>query len=234
MNVLDYYKNFDYSNYSIDPNKPYNLCLYSPSFNRILFVYDEYEVLKKIRLILSSKLRLEILNLSRCEDKDELNNSECISYEINFTKAFGLTCSTYQNSENDFMLRSSFNFDQNLIPIRDYVFFCFFIVKEFYFFITAFGMKNNFDELISVKSFYENVLPNSSAPRFFKERIIRLQQQQYFYNMLEKILFIEDSKQNSLLKIKKQIGEDFEYLVKNHHIELLVLDSFLRRNIKND
>jgi hypothetical protein len=225
---------WDYENNYIDPNIKYNIALYCPCFNRIVFVYDDYDVLKKLKLILSSKIRLEILNLSKCCNIKQLTNEECIDQELKFIKSFGLTYSTYQRSETDFILDYSVLTDKNVIPVRNYLFFCFYIINEFYFHKTKYGMKYNYEELLLIKDFYKNVLKEEQAQKFFEEELNVLHKQLYFYNKLEEIVFFESNKNECLKEIKKFIGNEFNYIFKNHHIELLVMDSYLRRNIIDD
>lgn len=237
--LLEYYRDYDFDSNYINRNQLYNLGLYCPAFNTFLLMYDDIDVLRKVKNILSSKIRLEIINFSKCISEHNVANNNCFLYRPEFTKnsLFGLTHLSYSKLKYEFAIKKNSTYDRDLIDnikfIRDYILLSFFIVCEFYFLKASLSPEFDADNIVSENHFLNNV-HNNQHTLLFNEQIKKSEQSVWFYRLMERTLYNSSSIQEFFKTMKQQIGANLDYLIENFYIELIVFDHYLRKNIKDD
>jgi hypothetical protein len=220
--LIEYYRDYDFDSNYINRNQLYNLGLYCPAFNTFLLMYDDIDVLRKVKNILSSKIRLEIINFSKCISEHNVANNNCF---------------LYSKLKYEFAIKKNSTYDCDLINnikfIRDYILLSFFIVCEFYFLKASLSPEFDADNIVSENHFLNNV-HNNQHTLLFNEQIKESEQSVWFYRLMERTLYSSSSIQEFFKTMKQQIGANLDYLIENFYIELIVFDHYLRKNIKDD
>lgn len=214
------------------------LALYTPTINSIIVVDYRYDLLKKLQQIFLSKIRLCLVNLLvSCNNYNtNLDNTDCIKYGLKFDKEspYGPTiiASNFDNYQckieaNNISSKSI----EDIKKLKEYMLFCGGILEETHQFFYQLNIQ--FDE----KYAQENInflykIGVSDDNNINNVLNIDLNKKNYFLDMLERIMFIANSKEEYYDLVEYFVNND-QQLEQDYLIEKIVLMNDIEIN-KNE
>lgn len=210
-----------------------NLALYAPSLNRFLFVHYDNNLLNKLRLLLSSKIRLEVVNLAQNTknyNEPVLTNSNCCFFSPINNSGFGPTLLTFSNV--DFKIEYNNNVDQDnaklIVDLQKHIHFCASIINEYYYFFTDKSIVYNLEYVGESVNFLKEIGCDSTI---LENDLNHTKNKLFFTKLIEKALYFSNNKQDFINLIIQYIKENHDYIINHHQIEHIVISNFIERNI---
>ena len=207
--------------------------LYSPSLNTFLMVDYRYNLLRKIRLILSSKIRLEIINLSlntKNFNDPILTNYNSIFYKPIKSKGFQPTHINVKAEINFIISKNKCISKKELDKITDiqeYLFFCQYVILQYYFFFSnifvSYNMENSLEEIY----FLKNIFNDSNMDNFFEKELSDIKKKLFLVNIIDNCLFISNNKSVFFNNAREKFMENKDILLRDYKIESLVIGDFI-------
>lgn len=201
------------------------LALYTPTVNSIIVVDYRYELLKKLQQIFLSKLRLSLVNmLISCNNYNmNLDNSNCINYGIEFDNDYGSTIIISNFDQSSFNIKPnniSSEGIEKLQKLKDYMLFCGSLLESLHFYF--YDLNVQFDEKYALESInFLYKIGVSSDNNINKVLDIDLNKKNYYLDMLERIMFIANSKEEYYDLLEYFVNND-TFLAQEYLIEKIV------------
>jgi hypothetical protein len=202
--------------------------LYAPSLNTFLLVDYNYRLLQKLRLILSSKIRLEIINLSLNTynyNDPVLTNHNCLFYKPIQAQGFQPTYINVRDTINFKISKNVLTQEQldRIIELQEYVFFCHNMIKDYYIFFcnrfVSYEIENSLEEIHFIKT----ILNDSTLNNFFDEELNHINKNLFLINIIDRCLYNSNDINDFMNNAKIKFIEHKDVLLKDYKVESLVI-----------